>query len=77
MKGKIKMLNKKQLKKLPTRRLLALYRKNFKEMKKAYASVTNYGTMPENDEVKHCVELDKYCDVMKNILNTREKKLDR
>ena len=71
------MLNKKQLNKLPTPRLLQLYRKNFKKMKSAYAYVTDYGVMPEalnndTEEVRYCIELDRYCDEMKKILNTRE-----
>ena len=67
------MLNKKQLKRLTTHRLLALYRRNFKEMKSSYADMTN-DFMPEadNDGVKYCVELDKYCDTMKAILDKRE-----
>jgi hypothetical protein len=67
-----------ELKKLPTHRLLALYRKNFKHMQNGYASITDYGTMPEvlqdlNDPlVKEIIELNGYCDEMKFILNSRE-----
>ena len=65
--GKMLILNKKQLKKLPTHRLLTLYRRRFKEMKQMYADITD---IPE-DGVRYCVELDKYCDLMKSILNKR------
>lgn len=71
------MLTEKQLKKLPTKRLLTLYRKKAKRMKNWYAYMTDYGNMPEaldndSDEVRYCIKLDKYCDLMKSILNTRE-----
>lgn len=71
------MLTEIQLKKLSTKRLLTLYRKKFKKMKNWYAYITDYGNMPEvldndSDEVKYCLKLDKYCDLMKSILNTRE-----
>ena len=68
------MLNKQQLKKLPTHRLLSLYRRNFKEMKSVYVDMT-HDFMPGevlNNEVRYCIELDKYCDIMKSILNKRE-----
>lgn len=73
----MQILEKTQLEKLPTARLLALYRKTRKNRDSAYAWVTDYGTMPEalkedSEEVRHCIQLDKYCDEMKSILDTKE-----
>lgn len=74
-----KMLDRNQLRKLTTKRLMTLYRKKFKSMKSCYAYITDYGAMPEilnnnndSDEVQYCIRLDKYCDLMKSILDTRE-----
>ena len=74
----MKILQNQELQKLPTHRLLALYRKTFRHMKSLYADVTDYGTAPEfledtnDDRVKLCVELNVYCDDMKTLLDDRE-----
>jgi len=74
----MKILQKQELQKLPTHRLLALYRKTFRHMKSLYADVTDYGTAPEflddteDPRVTLCVELDTYCDDMKTLLDNRE-----
>ena len=79
----MKILRKQEFQKLPTHRLLALYRKTFRHMKSLYADVTDYGTAPEfledanDDRVKLCVELDVYCDEMKSLLDEREHILKR
>ena len=74
----MKILQNQELQKLPTHRLLALYRKTFRHMKSLYADVTDYGMAPEfledtnDDRVKLFVELDVYCDDMKTLLDDRE-----
>ena len=74
----MKILETHELRALPTPRLLALYRKKFKHMQNGYALLTDYGTMPEalqdeNDQfVKELKKLNRYCDKIKAILDTRE-----
>lgn len=74
----MKILETHELKALPTPRLLALYRKKYKHMESGYAIVTDYGAMPEalkdeNDQfIKDLKKLNKYCNKMKAILDTRE-----
>lgn len=74
----MKLLQTHELHDLTTPRLLALYRKKFKHMKNGYAMLTDYGTFPEalkdKDDpfVRDVIRLDKYCDEIKAILDTRE-----
>lgn len=74
----MKLLQTHELHDLSTPRLLALYRKKFKHMKNGYAMLTDYGAFPEalkaTDDpfVRDVIALDKYCDEMKAILDTRE-----
>ena len=73
MKELTKMLNK-----LPTHRLLVLYKKKRKWKKSIGAMVTDYGNDPEHlddtedDEVKIYHALKKYCEKIKKILDLRE-----
>jgi hypothetical protein len=75
----MKILKQEELHKLPTHRLLALFKRVRKSVKLMYADITDCGVAPEfieerkdEDYVKHCVELDKYQERIKSILNTRE-----
>lgn len=77
----MKILQKEELEKLPTARLLTLFRRVKKSVKLMYSDITDYGNTPGFLEdrkgesyVKHCVEMDKYQDKIKKILNTREHK---
>ena len=75
----MQFLNERQLEELPTARLLALYRKRSKEMRSAYAWITDYGNYPEGIKDKEddpyfqkTLQLNKYCDQIKAILDNRE-----
>lgn len=73
----MKYLKNNELKKLPDKRLLALFKSTSKRMHSAYAYVTDYGNNPrilsktDNDQVKDCIRLNKYCDQIKSVLDTR------
>lgn len=71
-------LRKEELNNLSTSRLLTLYRKVRRDYHNTYAYITDYGNYPEvfqdredDSEVQRCVELDKYHDKIKAILDTR------
>jgi hypothetical protein len=74
----VEELTNKMLNKLPTHRLLVLYKKNRKWKKVIGAMVTDYGNYPEHlddiedDEVKLYHVLNKYCKKMKKMLDLRE-----
>ena len=67
-----------QLAKLPTHRLLNLYRKRYKSLRHLGAAVTDYGSWPEHledmedPEVEQYWKLDAYVKRIKAVLDTRE-----
>jgi len=63
-------LHQTELKKLSTPRLLALYRSKRKRRDNLYAQVTDYGTYPGLNRVQ--IRVDKYCDRIESVLQTRE-----
>jgi hypothetical protein len=70
----MKILKKEELEVLSTRRLLSLYRRVRKEFHLMYYDIAGYdSTTPENDPmVMRCVNLDKYRNEIKSILDNRE-----
>jgi hypothetical protein len=68
----MRILKKHELTKLPTPRLLTLYKKTIKQFHSSYYHMLKDVITKDSDDVKHCIELDTYCREMKGILNTRE-----
>lgn len=68
----MRILKKHELSKLPTPRLLTLYKKIIKQFHTSYHYMLKDVITKDSNDVKHCLELDTYCRDMKNILKTRE-----
>jgi hypothetical protein len=67
----MKILTLHDLTKLPTPRLLSLYRKITKQFESSYHHMLKGEIIKDSDSVEQCLELDTYCRKMKSILETR------